>query len=121
MAAKESKNLGITKSCPECKKTIFRGLKFVGDSSEQTIKCPHCQTPLFIVVTKKTVVIISKAVLIIFLIIGTMYKVQAQKINCGAFLNRDEAQKAYNENPIKYARLDGNDKDNKVCEDYIYK
>lgn len=39
---KESKNLGITKACPNCRKTLLKSANFFGQGSFQT-KCPHCK------------------------------------------------------------------------------
>lgn len=35
---------------------------------------------------------------------------------CSNFESQAAAQKAYNDNPVKYSRLDGNDHDKIVCE-----
>lgn len=44
--SKESKNLGITKSCPVCKNVIVKNLNidFSGEGIlDLFIKCPHCK------------------------------------------------------------------------------
>lgn len=43
---KESKSLGITKSCPVCNNVIVKNLNidFIGDGLlELLVKCPHCK------------------------------------------------------------------------------
>lgn len=40
---KASKDLGITKSCPNCKKTIIKSILFIGTGTFE-MKCPHCQS-----------------------------------------------------------------------------
>lgn len=40
---KESKNTGITKACPNCRKILIKSGNFAGTGSFYT-KCPHCKT-----------------------------------------------------------------------------
>lgn len=65
---KDSKNLGITKSCPICKKVVFRGLIFDGNASSETIKCPHCQTILMRTISKKMIVTFIQLTILIVII-----------------------------------------------------
>lgn len=67
---KESMGLGIRKSCPACKKIVFKGLKFDGNFLEEAIKCPHCSTQLFRSITKKTLVTLTKLSIVLLFILG---------------------------------------------------
>lgn len=49
-----------------------------------------------------------------------VFKVEANKIRCAEFESRETAQFAYDLNPKLFAKLDGKDKDGKVCEYYKY-
>jgi predicted RNA-binding Zn-ribbon protein involved in translation (DUF1610 family) len=58
------KNLGITKACIACKKTLFRDLNFIGTGSLK-FKCPHCGAHVVIELKQKPFVTVS-------LIVGAM-------------------------------------------------
>ncbi len=62
------------------------------------------------------VTIILLALLFFFLWTQFIIAKTEEKILCSSFSTQSEAQKAYDWNPIKYARLDGYDQDKKVCE-----
>jgi len=59
---KESKNLGITKSCPKCRKTLIKSILFSGEGSFET-KCPHCNEFVCIKLTQKNYVLITTVAL----------------------------------------------------------
>lgn len=65
---KLSKNLGITKSCPECRKTLIKAVNFQGEGSFKT-KCPHCKSLIMVEVKPKTMVTLSKIVILIVIIV----------------------------------------------------
>ncbi len=52
-----SKNLGISKACPYCKRTLFRDLLIDGEGSI-VLKCPNqqCLEKVPVILVKKTVV-----------------------------------------------------------------
>lgn len=56
---KGSKNLGITKACPECRKTSLMGFIFIGSGTGKT-KCPHCKSLLQIDISQKTIITLTK-------------------------------------------------------------
>lgn len=86
---KESKNLGISKACPSCRKTIIRDGNFEGKGSF-SFKCPHCLEFVVIDINPITTMKVSKrniliSVVVLFSItgIGFTYKtLVADKINC---------------------------------------
>lgn len=53
-----SKNLGLTKSCPECKKTLLKEVNLDGKGILK-VKCPHCKTPVKVKIEQKTCIIIE--------------------------------------------------------------
>lgn len=87
---------------------------------EYTIKTS--EDILIFVVKRKTLAICYATLflLVAFSIPEAEHVYAESKINCGAFPSRLNAQIAYNSDPIFYARLDGRDKDGKVCETYKY-
>lgn len=56
---KESKNLGIAKACPDCKKTIIKSANFSGTGSF-SLKCPHCKALVVIQVNPQTTMTLTK-------------------------------------------------------------
>lgn len=65
---KESKNLGITKACPECRRILIKSANIIGHGSFKT-KCPHCKTLITLEVGQKTFINVFKtAILIVFII-----------------------------------------------------
>lgn len=75
---KTSKNLGITASCPGCKKVLCADVNFTGFGKiTMKIKCPHCASAgkdvySFLELGSKTYMNITKLVLLI-LFIGAMF------------------------------------------------
>lgn len=56
---KNSKQLGLTKPCPFCKKTIIKSIMFSGTGTFET-KCPHCKVLVVITLEQKNTVVIKK-------------------------------------------------------------
>lgn len=102
---KESKNLGITKACPECKKIVIRDGNFNGSGSFK-IKCPHCvrenkDTLIEIKINPQTTMLLSKiaviSAIIILIALNGIQLVKAQRDNnklmhCYSFQTIVEAQ-----------------------------
>jgi len=119
---------GIRKLCPECRKFAFKGLKFVGESEEEMMLCPHCGAPLFrtIRIEKRVVVTLVKMTAIFLVMAGlTFYSHQTtakKTLNCTMFKTQHEAQKTYDSGwnkdgtENKYQLLDKN-YNNIPCED----
>lgn len=68
---KESKNLGITKACPECRKILIKSANIIGNGSFKT-KCPHCNSFITISIGQKTFINVFKAVSVIILVISAV-------------------------------------------------
>lgn len=68
--------------------------------------------------TKLTIITILAAILCAVCIVfsGAIGDIVAAKITCASFHSQLEAQAAFNQDPVKYAVLDGHDKDQRVCE-----
>lgn len=60
---KESKNLGVTKACPECKKVVIRDGNFNGTGSFRT-KCPHCKSLVLVQINPKPLITVTKLLII---------------------------------------------------------
>lgn len=56
---KQSKNLGINKACPHCKKTIIKSVNMLGQGNFDT-KCNHCQALVHIEVGQKAFITLTK-------------------------------------------------------------
>lgn len=70
LVKKESKNLGISKSCPACRKTIIRDSNFSGTGYFH-MKCPHCKTLIKIDVNPKTTLSLKIVLLAIIVLIAS--------------------------------------------------
>jgi phage FluMu protein Com len=68
---KESKNLGITKACPECRKILIKSANIIGNGSFKT-KCPHCKSLIEVQVGQKTFISLFKAIAVVVLIISVV-------------------------------------------------
>lgn len=49
---KQSKNLGISKACPNCRKTLLRDVNVIGEGNLKT-KCPHCKNLVKVEIHRK--------------------------------------------------------------------
>lgn len=69
----------------------------------------------------KTSIIVTVIAGIIFIAsaISSIHKVVADKISCPSFQSQQQAQLAFNRDPVFYKKLDHNH-DGKVCTDYQY-
>lgn len=78
---------------------------------------------VFVIVLRKRVAAASlMALMVVGLSFGISSKLaDAAKENCGAYPSRAAAQAAYDADPVGHARLDGRDRDGKVCETFNYK
>lgn len=56
---KTSKNSGLTKSCPSCRKTIIKSINFSG-SGTMEMKCPHCGSHVSVELGQRSIVTIRK-------------------------------------------------------------
>lgn len=115
---KTSKNLGFSKACPECRKTIINSALLVGNGTFKT-KCPHCLNIIQIEIGQKTYFTLTKVVIILAIIFFTSWSVneiRAKKITCDTFRTYDEALLTFNSDPVKYAALDRNH-DGEPCQD----
>lgn len=57
--------------------------------------------------------------IVVFLIIGLVvvgYSIVRTPANCSYFSTQAQAQKKYDNDPVRYAHLDGLDNDDKPCE-----
>lgn len=71
---KESKNLGISKPCPECKKTLINFAEIEGKGSFRT-KCPHCGSLIHVEIKQKHAFTLSKVIKIVsFLLIISLVR-----------------------------------------------
>lgn len=68
---KESKNLGTTKACPNCKKVLVSKANFTGIGQEE-IKCPHCGTRYKKEINQKTVITLT-IITLILVVLGVRY------------------------------------------------
>ena len=66
---KESKNLGISKACPECRKTIIKSANILGNGS-LSLKCPHCKNLIKVEIGQKTSITLTKVLLTFLIAIG---------------------------------------------------
>lgn len=117
---KDSKGAGLAKGCAWCGHVIvdqgdmeFSGIGF----GKIRLKCTKCAKFSFFEFGTKTKIFfkITKAFLVIFIVLFALHGVFAKKVNCSSFKNQLEAQTTFNSNPIKYSRLDSNN--NKIaCE-----
>lgn len=118
---KESKNLGITKACPECRRTLIKSANMVGTGAFHT-KCPHCKSLILIEIGQKTYFTLKKVLLILVLLLaclGLYGKITAKRnINCDAFKTYWDAKSAFDSDPIKYQVLDKNN-NGVPCEDLL--
>lgn len=67
--AKESKNLGITKACPECRKILIKSANIIGNGSFKT-KCPHCHSLITIEIGQRTFVNVFKVLAVMIVIVS---------------------------------------------------
>lgn len=66
---KESKNTGISRACPNCRKMVVRAANFSALGS-WFMKCPHCKN-LLLAEIKPSLIITALTVAVI--ILGTIY------------------------------------------------
>lgn len=76
---KNSKNLGIRKACPECKKTAIVDAEFEGKGKFK-IFCPHCylkgkRVLIGIDVNKKTTMELTTKIIIVILLVALSYSI----------------------------------------------
>lgn len=122
---KETKNLGIRKACPVCRKVIFVAGEFSGKGSFKT-KCPHCQSLVLIQINAFPVIkltaclVIALALFAIYIFSsGLIQYIKAKKsINCSIFKIQADAQSLFNIDPVKYVGLD-KDHDGIPCESLL--
>lgn len=69
---KESKNLGISKACPECRKTLLAAVDIEGIGKFKA-KCPHCGNLILIEISQKTTIKLSKVVTSILIVIFIVF------------------------------------------------
>lgn len=119
---KESKNLGASKACPECRKTVIAAANAEGTGSFRT-KCPHCGTLILVEIGQKTFFTLSRVAIAIVILAGSFgaarIYAEFQKYDCGSFPSRGAAQSAYEGNKIFYKDLD-RDQDGRACQAYRY-
>ena len=65
----KSKNLGISKACPECRKTLLNSAELTGTGKFKT-KCPHCKTLVQVEIGQKNFILLTKAVLFTLILIN---------------------------------------------------
>lgn len=58
---KQSKKLGISKACPNCRKTILKNANMKGEGIFLT-RCPHCKTLVEIDISQKTNINLTKII-----------------------------------------------------------
>lgn len=76
----------------------------------------------FYFINEKVAAQVVSVLILVIVVASQAHGVVAKKAgNCASFANQKQAQAAYNADPVKYKRLDGADKDKKVCEFTNYK
>lgn len=68
----QSKQLGISKACPECKKTLIAAADIEGIGTFKT-KCPHCGNLILIEIGHKTTLTMTKILIALLFISGGVY------------------------------------------------
>lgn len=124
---KESKNLGITKACPKCKKMLIRNMNITG-FGKFTTKCPHCQEIVVVDINSLPNVTITQlkliGLVIVILSVGLLVGIKTIKAHkgrviCSQFNSQLDAQNFLVKDPIKYHYLDSNN-DGVACQTYKY-
>ena len=69
---KPSKNTGVTKSCPDCKKAMIFKANYTGEGTEEFM-CKHCGSLFNRTITQKTVITLTKIFLVMFVLWTTAY------------------------------------------------
>lgn len=66
-------------------------------------------------VTKKTVIVLTKVVVVCFVLLVLFGKITAKRITCDSFESQKQAQTFFNSDNVQYKSLD-RDNDKKACE-----
>lgn len=66
---KESKNLGLSKACPSCRKTLIKSANIIGVGNFKT-KCPHCGSLIKVEIGQKSFITLTKVSICLLLVIG---------------------------------------------------
>jgi len=66
---KESKNLGLSKACPSCRKTLIKAANIIGVGKFKT-KCPHCHALIQVEIGQKSYFTLTKVLICLFFVIS---------------------------------------------------